>query len=346
MSNGESRPGHFLDLDGVRGVLANVVMLYHYGLNSLVATLTGGMIAHSPWGICVDFFFILSGFVLCHSMMIRPRSVREFFVSRVFRLLPLHLTILAVTVSIYSVLIPLGAWQILQNLLGVAVFTGAPIWNHPSWSMQLELYVPLVFFLYQFFLRVFNDSLALSVVCALLAGALQMWTSLELAIDESHVILRAIGGLSLGYFVYKIQRRMDLSFGVSSQALLPGLTVLYIISVAVSGVYPQVAISLPLLSVFIICAGVKSRSLLSAGVFRLMGNLSYAVYMLHAPALLIALQLLPGLDGNAPMKLALVAIVWIAAFGAMHLIERPGILLGRRVNRLLLTNKSRSVLPL
>jgi peptidoglycan/LPS O-acetylase OafA/YrhL len=66
--NTTPRPGlersRFTELDGMRGLLAVLVMLYHLGLNSQLARWTGGWLQASQWQLCVDFFFVLSGFVL------------------------------------------------------------------------------------------------------------------------------------------------------------------------------------------------------------------------------------------------------------------------------------------
>ena len=55
----ETSRRHFSDLDGMRGVLALVVMLYHFGLNSMLNRLVP--VGQVYWDLCVDFFFVLSG---------------------------------------------------------------------------------------------------------------------------------------------------------------------------------------------------------------------------------------------------------------------------------------------
>lgn len=335
MSQNNAPPSHYLDLDGVRGILANVVMLFHLGLNSLIAKLTGGLVVAAPWGICVDFFFILSGFVLANAMTRRPKSLPQFFVSRVFRLLPLHLSILLAMAPLYAVAIPINAPEFLLNALGLAIFTGTPIWNMASWSMHLELYVPLLFFSYRWMLARNGERSAFLLTAVGASLALQCWTSYQLALGQEHPVLRALGGLSLGYFLFHLTRETVGRKLPAVSMSVPILTTIYLALVLVAGLQPLVTLFLPLLSLLIIQAGASSKSFLSRSPFRLMGELSYPVYMLHAPILFVAQSFLPRLDGNVLYKLVLLVVIWGVAFAAMHLIEHPGMALGRVLSALL-----------
>ncbi len=78
----------FTELDGMRGVLAVLVTLYHFGLNSQLARLTGGWLQGSQWQLCVDFFFVLSGFVLMHTAGRSVLTVSAFAQRRWWRLAP------------------------------------------------------------------------------------------------------------------------------------------------------------------------------------------------------------------------------------------------------------------
>ncbi len=46
---------HFHDLDGMRGILATAVMFFHYGLNTVISTATGGLIHDGRVGLCGRF---------------------------------------------------------------------------------------------------------------------------------------------------------------------------------------------------------------------------------------------------------------------------------------------------
>ncbi|WP_338412931.1 acyltransferase [uncultured Sphaerotilus sp.] len=323
--NNTNDADHFLDLDGVRGVLANVVILYHYGLNTLISKLTSGYITHSPWGGCVDFFFILSGFVLCHSSLKRPKPIAEFFIARIFRLLPLHVAILLLFTPLYFSIIPIGYIGVIQNFIGISIFTSEKIWNLASWSMHLELYIPIVFFLY----NRFHASSVRYVIGFSVSLAIQLWTTYQMAAGIDYPVLRGFGGLSLGYFLYMMKNNFEIIAKFTPKISVFALLIVYMCVMLFSGIFVWMSLLLPLICIAVIIVGVSTRGLLSRGGFRLMGNLSYPVYMIHSPALVFALSIYPSIDGSASLKITLIILVWIASYVAMHVIERPGMALGK-----------------
>ena len=98
---GEVRAGdrHMTDLDGMRGVLAVGVMLFHFGSNTIIEKVTSGRIVESQWQLCVDFFFILSGFVLSASFSRRRPALADYFSRRTRRLAPLYILTCAAMIS-------------------------------------------------------------------------------------------------------------------------------------------------------------------------------------------------------------------------------------------------------
>lgn len=84
--SGSGRTQHFMALDGLRGVAALIVMIYHC---------RGWVSADAQWHgyLAVDFFFLLSGFVIAHAygarIAERRLSFSQFIAARVIRLYPL-----------------------------------------------------------------------------------------------------------------------------------------------------------------------------------------------------------------------------------------------------------------
>src|SRR4051794_26514580 len=74
----------FLALDGLRGVAALVILVFHFGIRPAWV---------APYGsLAVDFFFLLSGFVIAHAYEERlrqPGAIGAFIRDRVIRLHPL-----------------------------------------------------------------------------------------------------------------------------------------------------------------------------------------------------------------------------------------------------------------
>ena len=87
----------FHALDSLRGICAIAVVLYH---NHLVGSITEWTF-FSNADLFVEFFFVLSGFVMAHAYgSKRQLDLSHFLVSRTFRLLPLHAFMLAVFIAL------------------------------------------------------------------------------------------------------------------------------------------------------------------------------------------------------------------------------------------------------
>lgn len=112
MAVGEVREGgrtFFVALEGFRGLAALLVMAFHFAMMLDVERGTAASLPHAE--LAVDFFFVLSGFVIAHayeSGLLVGGSLGRFALRRVLRLMPL---------LVAGALIGLGA-ILLQSLLG------------------------------------------------------------------------------------------------------------------------------------------------------------------------------------------------------------------------------------
>lgn len=79
---------HFLILDGLRGVAAFAVVVFHF-MEWIITDFTKNFIAHGF--LAVDFFFCLSGFVIAYAYdnRIEELGIKKFFKLRFIRLHPL-----------------------------------------------------------------------------------------------------------------------------------------------------------------------------------------------------------------------------------------------------------------
>lgn len=142
-------------VDGLRGIFALAVALMHFNKNLIVP---GAYLA-------VDFFFVLSGFIL--TLVYLPRvgkmTLGDFAFARFSRLWPLHMFTLLLYIFIYAVSIYLekGTLKLfpkwpgnefrtfIENvlLLHSVGFQKALTWNYPSWSISVEFFVNIALFL-------------------------------------------------------------------------------------------------------------------------------------------------------------------------------------------------------
>src|SRR5439155_6926128 len=122
----QSSPGRFVQLDALRFFFAVIVVLVH--TIGFRFTLIHG-------GFAVDFFFILSGFVLSHALICRPVSATEFAWARLARLYPLHLLTLLWLVCLVGGAIMADPPRQLEALgLNVVLLQGAWSIGGPSWN--------------------------------------------------------------------------------------------------------------------------------------------------------------------------------------------------------------------
>lgn len=310
---------HYTDLDGVRGLLACVVMLYHFGLNSILATATRGLLVDGHWGLAVDFFFILSGFVLCASFKRRPIGVAEYIGRRFRRPAPMHYLTLAAMLIIGTH--DFSLWDVLCNILMIHSLVGAAPVNNPAWSVAPEMYVPLAALLGLPLLERRN----LPTLLALLAGLLVFGGVLCLMLVQGRdePAIRGIFGILTGFVLFQIHSVVG---NQPARPMLFLLVVLLLLGVmAVTGVVPALSILFYPLSCAAVLLGVNTRTLLSSLPFQLLGLWSYGIYLLHIPVLVAAQRLLgqDGVDGNIIAKLGMVLTTVGLAALLYRFVEKP-----------------------
>lgn len=140
------RSGHFIPLDGLRGVAVFSVVLFHCFDFGWVGSITG-------WGWAgVDLFFVLSGFLITGILMDARESqnrYRNFIARRVLRIFPLYYLVLAVFVLYGRFVEPERTgyllerqgyfWLYLQNVMfSVEGWQGKPNFLNHFWSLAIE----------------------------------------------------------------------------------------------------------------------------------------------------------------------------------------------------------------
>lgn len=160
------RPAYLTNLTALRGIAALLVLLFHFDLFVMPlvpATLTR---VHRQWYLFVDFFFVLSGFVMMHvygdwfANSPGRASFGKFMAARFARVYPLHLFTFLWVLGLYGVLrmhdVPIKGlialvmdpaaipWQlILAQAIVIPNFTST--WNTPSWSISMEWWAYILF---------------------------------------------------------------------------------------------------------------------------------------------------------------------------------------------------------
>lgn len=295
----------FTVLDSWRGIASILVALFHL---QALGHIYGLPFLRNSY-LFVDFFFVLSGFVITHAYLDKLGSWGEFasFVVRRFgRVWPLHMVVLGGFIAIETVkylltatvdnvglapfdpsghtaLSTIPSHVVLTQALG---FLDKLTWNEPSWSISAEFWIYVVF----------------GLVCVLCGG----WRTVVLAVLGSAGVLtvveystsgmdatfdlgfpRCVFGFVIGHLAYLAYRANQSSrtFDLGHSWVPEALSVLLVVAfVSVAGREP-LSFAAPLLFavpvfIFALESGPLSRLLL-ARPFQVLGQWSYSIYMVH-----------------------------------------------------------------
>jgi peptidoglycan/LPS O-acetylase OafA/YrhL len=264
------------------------VALFHVRAYSYVGELP--VLQHAY--LFVDFFFVLSGFVLGAAYAERLShgfSIWEFMVLRFGRVYPLHLFMLLLFVathvgqgrafdsSEYSAQALIGNVLLVQSL----GFFATPTWNMPSWSISTEFFAYLAFALGASLLRQRMNQVLVAVALGCAAGLMFLKGHINASHDFG--VLRCLCGFSVGVLAWEVFRRWnaDVPKGTRAEAFAAGASLCF---VAVAG---ESAASLLAPVVFAAVVLVFAReagalsALLRSRIFLWLGTLSYSIYMVH-----------------------------------------------------------------
>jgi peptidoglycan/LPS O-acetylase OafA/YrhL len=319
----------FHELDGMRGVLAGLVMLHHLGLNEAVSRWTGGRVVDGAWGLSVDFFFILSGFVLSRSLKLRPVTPVRFIAKRLFRLYPLYIFS---TLLILIVQGPEGRnlLTIAANVLAVQSILFLDSINFPSWSVPMEVFIPMAFLIV---VGRLGRSRILALVTLVACGAILARVSWVVAGQASWFVagggaiglVRGVFGLIGGAALFAVWAGSESGPPRASVLISTGCFGLAVLVMALAGVRHELAAAFPLLAMGAIAFGAGANGLFSTRPFTFLGKTSYSIYLMHVPVITISWYIIGTkfyASGNDWKMLMVLPCVAVAAM-TYHYVERP-----------------------
>ncbi len=303
MSLSPADTSRFRALDGWRGVCAVLVALHHIEVHGW---LYWQPLIRNAW-LFVDFFFVLSGFVIAHAYGAKLGSgagVKDFVIRRLGRLWPLHVAVLSALVLlelshlIISHIHPMGDTRaafvldrapltILTNLflvqaLGLHDFE---TWNGPAWSISCEFYTYLVFAAVCFFAAGRKARLIVAALLAI-AGAVILARFSDYGMRETFhwAIFRCFYGFFVGVLAYEAWRAGAARALGGTLAELAALAAVVAFILLVPGERALEYLAPPLFAlVVLVFAGEKglvSRAMTWRPAAAL-GRWSYSIYMVH-----------------------------------------------------------------
>lgn len=323
----------YRELDAMRAIAALGVICWHY-VNTYHATPLGHVLApfYGRGLLMVDFFFVLSGFVLGRAFWTETRAplFANNIRSRIARLYPLHLCTLMVVAAMQ--------WYLTAHLrrppfiyanndcyhlaLNLVLLNSSGLehgfsYNAPSWSISTEFLINILF------LGFIATSRKTALWMVWLACAASVATMIVRGVINgtpafgwiSNDLVRTAAGFFVGVLTFRLHRligkRAPVAWDVASVALiaiclvylaarkwanLGDLLVCYI-------VYPATILSL-IRSHFV-------RAMLCVRPMVYLGEISYSIYLVHFP-LLLGIHLwssVTGIDAPANSSIYLVGFL-------------------------------------
>ncbi|HEX8594055.1 MAG TPA: acyltransferase [Pseudomonas sp.] len=296
----------FLVLDSFRGLCALAVVLHHsHALQSFTEL---AFFRHSNY--LVNFFFVLSGFVLYHIYGQRLGSAAQlkgFVIARICRLYPLHLAMLLIALGLECLKMVMeqrgmsfglpsftgakAAQEILPNLFLLQSWWSGfnqMSFNFPSWSISVEFYLYLLFAL----VIAVSPGFSRQVFAAIAVLAfIALYFRSALFTEGALVGMGCFFAGALTYRLYDRFKHLSVSLPVATSLEALSLLTVYL---AVTYSSPSQNISLSLLfcgviAVFSFEAGALS-TLLRTRLFKWVGMLSFSIYMIHSIVILFGLM--------------------------------------------------------
>lgn len=282
------RAKRFVALDSLRGICAIFVAIYHFSTISYLADvpfIKNGF-------LFVDFFFVLSGFVIASSYGSRLRngfSIARFMFLRMGRLYPLHLFVLCLYLGTAFTGMSDGytAPNFWTTAFLLQAFSDGDLgnWNPPSWSISAEVWAYLVFaLLCQFSGKMLPWLLGSLIICA---PPILLWTSDRyLDVCFQGALLRCLFGFSMGALAFKFwnsSARMSLSW-ITSTLIESIAAAASLLIVSFAGAGPLSFLCPPIFVVTILIFAQEGGAISSILITRpiaLIGALSYSIYMTH-----------------------------------------------------------------
>jgi peptidoglycan/LPS O-acetylase OafA/YrhL len=350
---------HYVVLDGLRGVASLMVVAFHLFEPFSQGDATKQIINHGY--LAVDFFFMLSGFVIAYAYDERWSRMTqwEFYKRRLIRLQPMVIIGSLIGAALFyfqagpafPLIAGTPAWKMLLVMVVGCTLLPLPIsmdirgWQEmhpldgPAWSLFFE-YIANI--LYAVGLRKLSKT-ALGVfvfLAALLLVQLAVfgdrgdliggWSldATQLHIGFARLLFPFFAGILLCRLGARIQ--MKSAFGVASLLLIVALTLPRFGGTDhhwMNGIYDALCVIFVFPIVVAVGAGEKRVEGLSIRVARFFGDLSFPLYITHYPLIYIytgwVVRSHPtGAQGIVPALLVAVAAIAIA-YASLKLYDEP-----------------------
>lgn len=296
-------------LDIFRGLFASMVVLFHMAFFTDTPLINNRLVQNAD--MFVDFFFVLSGFVIAYSypQFETSRKLQRFLTRRFWRIYPLHFVMLLAVLFVELTKNSLSdyvhinqpdnpnnnVYTFLTSLLllnSVKLFGVTDVsWNIPSWSISAEM---IAYVVYGLAMRLIAPRWKAPAFLALSVGAaatlVAVTGKMELNYSFDYGFLRGLTGFFAGAFCFTL-----FSAAYDRVRALPGglfslLEVLMLALIVVSISFGEALKHIGLLYEFVFLAaifvfsfekGICSSTLKKSTLLHRVGTYSYSIYLTH-----------------------------------------------------------------
>ena len=292
-----SKAHRYVALDAYRFIAATGIVVYHYAPDFLGSQRYVPLVERLSY--FVDFFFMLSGFVIAVSYMERLASFTDyarFLGARLARLYPLHLATLCLSLTFVAVGVAL---KMPVNHPEIVAMSGLPsnvlllhgwgVLNHtsfnvPSWSISAEWFLYLIAPL--LFLIARNVAMPVKLLLVALVIVLLRWMDSGdwMRATYDFGMLRAVPTFFIGILIAQWVPTTSMRWSPSWWTV-HGIFLL-VLCVLRSSLPPEAII--PMFALLITAVALVDRggapSIMKGRLLETLGQSSYALYMLHVLA--------------------------------------------------------------
>lgn len=299
----------FRALDSWRGICALLVAAHHLEVHGFIYWQPA---IRNAW-LLVDFFFVLSGFVIAHTYgekLTQREELEPFVIRRFGRLWPLHVTVLAALVLLELSRLVISHWHpiageraafvadrsvyaVITNLLLVQALGVHPYetWNGPAWSISTEVFTYLVFAAVCFAVPKRSTRSIVSFVLAF-ASVVVLARFSQFGMRETFqwAVPRCLYGFFLGTLSYEAWRlgASRIFDGTIAEGTMIVLVIAFIAFVPGQAALEYLATPLFCLAVLVFAGERGTIShLLTKRAPAALGRWSYSIYMVHTLVLVV-----------------------------------------------------------
>jgi peptidoglycan/LPS O-acetylase OafA/YrhL len=284
---------HYMALDGLRGVAALLVAAMHTRITFQLPPIAHGYLA-------VDFFFILSGFVIADAYEERLRngmSFGRFSLVRAIRLYPMLAITALLGIAAMAVTSAVPITSIVASGLTAALALPYPkhvnglhgLWpiNPPEWSLFWEILINIAFAIFLFRLTRMGLVALMLIGAISLGAAARHFHTLEVGFSFWNLwggLARVLFGFVAGLALNRLHCSRGLPVFKTNIWVLAGVLVACLVFPlnVHKGAFDLAAVLI--LFPVIVVAGVSTGA--EGALWRWSGRISYPLYLSHAPVLL------------------------------------------------------------